>query len=215
MLTLYTSGAGAPVSIAGTPNSTAVDSLSLAFGALNIQTQMPGLQSKLLAGASLEVLNTTIVNGIAQTVVTVNNPFVPPMTILSIDSKITYNGVSVGTVVSTFATPPVIPGVGQGTITAGLAMNTNPTDLVTLIRTQAIKNGMSTAAFDGLLSIQTGGNPPASLFAGFNVADFTLKAMAGLRGRHHHEHHRQGRRLPGHYPIHSDWCRHCHGRSLC
>ena len=171
LLTLYTSGAGATVSIAGTPTSTAVDSLSLAFGALNIQTQMPGLQSKLLAGASLEVLNTTIVNGIAQTVVTVNNPFVPPMTILSIDSKITYNGVSVGTVVSTFATPPVIPGVGQGTITASLAMNTNPPDLVTLIRTQAIKNGMSTAAFDGLLSLQTGGNPPASLFAGFNVAD--------------------------------------------
>ena len=180
LLTLYTSGAGASVSIAGTPNSTAVESLSLAFGALNIETQMPGLQSKLLAGASLEVLNTTLVNGLAQTVVTINNPFVPAMTILSIDSKITYNGVAVGSVVSTFATPPVIPGVGQGTITASLAMNTNPTDLITLIRTQAIKNGMSTAAFDGLISLQSGGTPPASLFVGFNVADFTLKAMAGL-----------------------------------
>ncbi|KAF8972420.1 hypothetical protein BGZ52_009992, partial [Haplosporangium bisporale] len=52
------------------------------------------------------VLDTTLVNGLAQTVVTVNNPFEPPMSILSIDSKITYNGVSVGTVVSTFSTPP-------------------------------------------------------------------------------------------------------------
>ncbi|GJJ70154.1 hypothetical protein EMPS_02503 [Entomortierella parvispora] len=181
LLTLYTSGAGATVSIAGTPTSTAVESLSLAFGALNIETQMPGLQSKLLAGASLTVLDSTLVDGLAQTVVTVNNPFVPPMTILSIDTKITYNGVSVGTVTSTFATPPVIPGTGQGTITASLAMNIDPHDLITLIRTQALKNGLNTAAFDGLLSLQAGGNPPASLFVGFNVAEFTMKAMAGLQ----------------------------------
>ncbi|KAG0045457.1 hypothetical protein BGZ83_009341 [Gryganskiella cystojenkinii] len=181
LLNLYTSGAGATVNIAGTPTSTTVDSLNLAFGALNIQTQMPGLQSKLLAGASLLVLDTTLVNGLAQTVVTVNNPFVPAMTILSIDCKITYNGVAVGSVVSVFATPPVIPGVGQGTITASLAMNTDPHDLVTLIRSQAIKNGINTDAFDGLISLQSGGKPPASLFVGFNVADFTLKAMAGLQ----------------------------------
>ncbi|KAI1288628.1 hypothetical protein EDD11_009849, partial [Mortierella claussenii] len=180
LLNLYTSGAGADVSIVGTPTSTSVDSLSLAFGALSIGSQMPGLQAKLLAGASLVVLDTTLVNGIAQTVVTVNNPFVPPMTILSIDSKITYNGVSLGTVVSTFPTPPVIPGMGQGTIDASLAMNTNPEDLVTLIRAQAVKNGLSVEAFDGLLSMQHGGNPPSSLFEGFNVADFTIKAMSGL-----------------------------------
>ncbi|KAF9544599.1 hypothetical protein EC957_011814 [Mortierella hygrophila] len=180
LLTLYTSGAGASVSISGTPTSTTVDSLTLAFGALNIGTQMPGLQSKLLGGASLVVLDTTLVDGMAQTVVTVNNPFVPAMTILSIDSKITYNGVALGTVVSTFPTPQVIPGTGSGSITASLAMNTNPQDLVTLIRAQAIKNGLSTAAFDGLLALQAGGTPSPDLFIGFNVADFVTKAMTGL-----------------------------------
>ncbi|KAF8920043.1 hypothetical protein BGZ58_004509, partial [Dissophora ornata] len=180
LLTLYTSGASADVSIAGTPTSTTVDSLTLAFGALNIGSQIPGLQSKLLAGASLVVLNTTLVNGLAQTVVTVNNPFVPAMTILSIDSTITYSGASLGTVVSTFATPPVIPGTGQGSITASLAMNTNPEDLTKLIRTQAIKNGMNTDAFDALLSLQQGATPSPSVFAGFNVADFVVKAMSGL-----------------------------------
>ncbi|KAG9064577.1 hypothetical protein KI688_002835 [Linnemannia hyalina] len=180
LLTLYTSGAGATVSIVGTPTSTAVDSLTLAFGALNIETQMPGLPTKLLAGASLVVLDTTLVDGLAQTVVTVNNPFVPPMTILSIDSTITYNGVSLGTVVSTFGTPPVIPGVGAGTITAPLLMNTDPHDLVALIRNQAVANGLNTAAFDGLLALQAGGNPSPDLFVGFNVADFVTKAMAGL-----------------------------------
>ncbi|KAG0195556.1 hypothetical protein BGX31_006106, partial [Mortierella sp. GBA43] len=159
LLTLYTSGAGATVSIVGTPTSTAVDSLTLAFGALNIESQMPGLQSKLLAGASLVVLDTTLVNGLAQTVVTVNNPFVPPMTILSIDSTITYNGASLGTVVSTFAQPPVIPGAGQGSITASLAMNTNPDDLVKLIRAQAEKNGLDLTAFDALLALKNGGTP--------------------------------------------------------
>ncbi|KAH7041802.1 hypothetical protein BKA57DRAFT_398731, partial [Linnemannia elongata] len=180
LLTLYTSGAGATVSIVGTPTSTAVESLNLAFGALNIQTQMPGLPTKLLAGASLVVLDTTLVDGLAQTVVTVNNPFTPPMTILSIDSKITFNGVALGSVVSTFGTPPVIPGVGAGTITAPLLMNTNPHDLVTLIRAQAVSNGLNTAAFDGLLALQAGGNPSPDLFVGFNVADFVTKAMAGL-----------------------------------
>ncbi|KAG0252260.1 hypothetical protein BG011_007097, partial [Mortierella polycephala] len=180
LLTLYTSGAGADVSIVGTPSSTAVESLSLAFGALNIGSQMPGLESKLLAGASLVVLDTTLVNGMAETVVTVNNPFEPPMSILSIDTQITYDGVSLGTVVSTFDSPPVIPGLGQGAITASLAMNTDPHDLITLIRSQAVKNGMNTDAFDGLLALQAGGNPPSSLFDGFNVADFVTKAMSGL-----------------------------------
>ncbi|KAF9348217.1 hypothetical protein BGX34_002599, partial [Mortierella sp. NVP85] len=180
LLTLYTSGAGATVSIAGTPASTAVESLSLAFGALNIQSQMPGLQSKLLAGASLVVLDTTLVDGLAQTIVKVNNPFVPPMSILSIDSTITYNGASLGTVVSTFSTPPVIPGTGQGDITASLAMNTNPEDLIKLIRAQAEKNGLDLKAFDGLLAIKNGANPDPSIFDGFNVAEFVVKAMAGL-----------------------------------
>ncbi|KAK3837658.1 MAG: hypothetical protein JOS17DRAFT_731540 [Linnemannia elongata] len=180
LLTLYTSGAGATVSIVGTPTSTAVESLNLAFGALKIETQMPGLPTKLLAGASLVVLDTTLVDGLAQTVVTVNNPFAPPMTILSIDSKITFNGVALGSVVSTFGTPPVIPGVGSGTITAALVMNTNPHDLVTLIRAQAVSNGLNTAAFDGLLELQAGGNPSPDLFVGFNVADFVTKAMVGL-----------------------------------
>ncbi|KAF9344852.1 hypothetical protein BGX26_003824, partial [Mortierella sp. AD094] len=180
LLALYTSGTGATVNIAGTPTSTSIDSLSPAFAALNIGSQMPGLQQKLLAGASLVVLDTTLVNGLAQTVVTVNNPFVPPLTIMSINSNITYNGISLGTVVSTFPAPPVIPGAGQGTITAGLAMNTNPDDLTALIRAQAVKNGVSIDAFDALLSIQHGANPPASVFNGFNVTDFVTKAMAGL-----------------------------------
>ncbi|KAK3844442.1 MAG: hypothetical protein J3R72DRAFT_365600, partial [Linnemannia gamsii] len=180
LLTLYTSGAGAAVSISGTPTSTAVDSLTLAFGALNIDTQMPGLQSKLLGGASLVVLDATLVNGLAQTVVTVNNPFVPEMSILSIDSKITYNGIVLGNVVATFPSPPVIPGTGSGTITAGLAMNTDSHDLTALIRAQAVKNGLDTAAFDGLLALQAGGTPSPDLFVGFNVSDFVTKAMAGL-----------------------------------
>ncbi|KAK3824794.1 MAG: hypothetical protein J3Q66DRAFT_419504 [Benniella sp.] len=180
LLTLYTSGAGATVSIKGTPSSTNVESLSLAFGALDISSQMPGLQSKLLAGASLVVLDTTLVDGLAQTIVKVNNPFVPPMSILSIDSTITYNGASLGTVVSTFSTPPVIPGTGQRDITASLAMNTNPEDLIKLIRVQAEKNGLDLTAFDGLLAIKNGANPDPSIFDGFNVADFVIKAMAGL-----------------------------------
>jgi len=116
---------------------------------------MPGLQSKLLAGASLVVFDTTLVDGLAQTIVKVNNPFVPPMSILSIDSTISYNGASLGTVVSTFSTPPVIPGTGQGDITACLAMNTNPEDLIRLIRAQAEKNGLDLTAFDGLLAKRT------------------------------------------------------------
>ncbi|KAF9164889.1 hypothetical protein BGX21_011130 [Mortierella sp. AD011] len=180
LLTLYTSGAGAGVNIAGTSTSTSIGSLSLAFAALNIGSQMPGLEEKLLVSASLVVLNTTTVNGLAQTVVTVNNPFVPPMSIISIDSKITYSGMSVGTVVSTFSSPPVIPGTGQGTLTAALAMNTNPADLTALIRAQATKNGLSLDVFDALLSIQDGASPDPSIFNGFNVAEFVTKAMANL-----------------------------------
>ncbi|OAQ27820.1 hypothetical protein K457DRAFT_20825 [Linnemannia elongata AG-77] len=173
-------GADVTVSFVGTPTSTAAESLNLAFGALNIQTQMPGLPTKLLAGASLVVLDTTLVDGLAQAVVTVNNPFTPPMTILSIDSKITFNGVALGSVVSTFGTPSVIPGVGAGTITAPLLMNTNPHDLVTLIRAQAVTNGLNTAVLDGLIALQAGGNPSPALLVGFNIADFVTKAMTGL-----------------------------------
>ncbi|KAG0050186.1 hypothetical protein BGZ89_003945 [Linnemannia elongata] len=175
-----TTDADATVSVVGTPTSAAVEHLSLALGALNTQTQLPGLPTKLLAGAPLVVLDTTLVDGLAQTVVTVNNPFTPPMTILSIDSKVTFNGVALGSVVSTFGTTPVIPGVGAGTITVPLLMNTNTHDLVTLIRAQAVSNGLNTAAFDGLLAPQAGDNPSPGLFVGFNAADFVTKAMTGL-----------------------------------
>ncbi|KAF9955312.1 hypothetical protein BGZ72_003835 [Mortierella alpina] len=180
LLNLYTSGAGADISIVGTPTSTQVESLSLAFSSLNIRTRMPGLQAKLLAGASLKVLDTTLVNGLAQTVVAVDNPFVTPMAIVSLDSVITYHGVVLGKVFSEFLSPPVIPRAGQGTVTASLALNTNHRDLITLIRAQATKNGLKTTAFDSLLSMPKGSNPPPSVFDGFNVAHFTSKAMAGL-----------------------------------
>ncbi|KAG0263532.1 hypothetical protein DFQ27_001692 [Actinomortierella ambigua] len=181
LLTLYTSGAGASVSIAGSPTTTQVESLSLAFGALNIGSEMPGLASKLLESASLTILDTTLQDGLAQSVVTTNNPFVPGMSIMSIDAKITYGDISVGTVQQTFSQPPVIPGTGQGVINTLLSMNTDPHDLVKLIRAQAIVNGVDTTAFDGLLSLQQGGNPPAELFRNFNVAEFTIKAMHGLK----------------------------------
>ncbi|KAF9272406.1 hypothetical protein BGZ88_004822 [Linnemannia elongata] len=177
-------GAVITESFVGTPTSTAVESLNLAFSALNIQTHMPCHPTKLLAGTSIVVLDTTLVDDLAQTMVTVNNPFTPPMTILSIDSKINFNVVALGSVVSTFGTPPVILGVGSGTITAPLLMNINPHDLVTLIRAQAVSNGLNTAAFDGLLALQAGGNPSPDLFVGFHVADFVAEfvtnAIAGL-----------------------------------
>ncbi|KAF9164377.1 hypothetical protein DFQ26_001513 [Actinomortierella ambigua] len=181
LLTLYTSGAGASVSIAGSPATTQVESLSLAFGALDIGSQMPGLGSKLLESASLTILDTTLQDGLAQSIVTTNNPFVPGMTIMAIDAKITYGDVSVGTVQQTFSQPPLIPGTGQGTINTLLSMNTDPHDLVKLIRAQAIVNGVDTTAFDGLLALQQGANPPAELFRNFNVAEFTIKAMHGLK----------------------------------
>ncbi|KAF9975258.1 hypothetical protein BGZ73_001149 [Actinomortierella ambigua] len=181
LLTLYTSGAGASVSIAGSPATTQVESLSLAFGALNIGSQMPGLGSKLLESASLTILDTTLQDGLAQSVVTANNPFVPGMSIMSIDAKITYGDIAVGTVQQTFSQPPLIPGTGQGTINTLLSMNTDPHDLVKLIRAQAVVNGVDTTAFDGLLALQQGGNPPAELFRNFNVAEFTIKAMQGLK----------------------------------
>ncbi|KAF9958422.1 hypothetical protein BGZ70_009192, partial [Mortierella alpina] len=116
----------------------------------------------------------------AKTAVTVNNVFVPPMTILSINATITYNGVALGTVVSKFFSSPVIPGKSQGKITARLALNTNPLHLIALIRAQAVKNGLNTDALDGLILMQKGGNPPSCVFDGFNAIDFTLKAMVGV-----------------------------------
>ncbi|KAG0063817.1 hypothetical protein BGZ89_009586, partial [Linnemannia elongata] len=173
-------GAVITESFVGIPTSTAVESLNFTFGTLNVQIQAPGLPTKLLACTSLVVLDITLVDGLAQTVVTVNNPFTPPITILSIDSKITFSGVALGSFVSTFGTPPVIPGVGAGTITAPLLMNTNPHDLVTLIRAQAVTNRLNTAVLDGLLALQAGGNPSPALLVGFNIADFVTKAMTGL-----------------------------------
>ncbi|KFH74159.1 hypothetical protein MVEG_01372 [Podila verticillata NRRL 6337] len=56
LLNPYTSGAGASVSIVGTPASTTIESLSLVFDTLNIGSLMPGLTTKLLAGGKEEKL---------------------------------------------------------------------------------------------------------------------------------------------------------------
>ena len=143
------------VAISGYSQSTGVASLLQAFESLNFTANLPALKSKLLQSASLEVLPTTgRANDIAHTIVSLANPFSADLMITSVQSSVTFRGLTLGTVDQQvqFASK------GKSTTSSpdlNLNMNMDPQTLFTVTRVLAQEAGLNTAQLDAI--VQLGG----------------------------------------------------------
>ncbi|KAG0231208.1 hypothetical protein BGW41_002236 [Actinomortierella wolfii] len=182
LLQMYMTNQVATVDVHGSPSSSPITPLANGLKEIQIQSNMPGNPAKLVLGTSLTILNDTASTGVAMAQVTVNNPFLPQLTIKSIQSTVKYQGKALGALdipEMTF----VVPGVSQG-VTPGLplTMDLSIDSLLGLMIAQAQVNNMNTAPLLALAQMVKDPTyqPDPSIFVGFNLPAFVKQAMQGL-----------------------------------
>jgi len=98
LLQSYMTNQVSTVDVQGSVSSSAIAPLANGLKEIHIQSNMPGNPAQLLLGASLTILNDTTKNGVAMTSVTVNNPFLPQLTIKAIKSAVKYHNATLGSI---------------------------------------------------------------------------------------------------------------------
>ncbi|CAO3565834.1 unnamed protein product [Mortierella alpina] len=182
LLQQYMTNQPSVVDVVGSLSSSAIAPLANGLTEVHIQSEMPGNPAKLLLGTSLTILPDTATTGIAATSVTVNNPFLPQLTIKAIKSSVKYHGATLGTLDipdMTFVVPSVSSALSPP---LPLTMDLSVDALLGLIITQAQLNGMNPAPIVALgqMAKDPSYKPDSSLFAGFNLPAFVKSSMVGL-----------------------------------
>ncbi|KAF9930757.1 hypothetical protein FBU30_011293 [Linnemannia zychae] len=183
LLQKYMSNQAAVVDIFGSSSSSAIAPLAAGLASVQLQSNMPGNPAQLLLGTALTILDNTGETGIAMATVTVNNPFVPGLTIKSIKSTVTYNGRTLGAIDLPSITITVAGMSQQASQPLPLSMDLSIDSLISLMVDQAALNKLNAEPIKALA--QMAKDPtvkiPSSVFAGFNLPSFVKAAMAGLK----------------------------------
>lgn len=183
LLQKYMSNQAATVDIFGSSSSSAIAPLAAGLASVQLQSNMPGNPAQLLLGTALTILDNTGETGIAMATVTVNNPFVPGLTIKSIKSTVTYNGRTLGAIDLPSVTISVAGMSQQASQPLPLSMDLSLDSLMALMVDQAAVNNLNAEPIKALT--QMAKDPtvkiPSSVFAGFNLPNFVKAAMAGLK----------------------------------
>ncbi|OZJ03376.1 hypothetical protein BZG36_04495 [Bifiguratus adelaidae] len=188
LLTTFVAGQDNGVSVAGSENSTAVDSLKQGFSGVQLGTTLPGLKTKLIDSAALTILNNTIQTNVTNTLVTLSNPFTAGLKITTVKSTVTYKTLPVGSINADMSSNPiVVNGKTNGTSPPiPITLNLEPSAVALLLRELAVDAGLNTDPLDALLDLggfsigqkQIAADP--SLFTGFNLVTFVEQAMSKL-----------------------------------
>jgi hypothetical protein len=139
--------------IQGYDGSTTYGSLLPAFKSMNVQSELPGLQTKLLNSAKLTVLPTTgRENNLAHTQVALNDPFTSGFTVVTVKSTVEYSGMTLGKIEqdTNFAC------AGKSTTTSpdlNFDMNLDPATMFTVLRNLAVEAGLDIAQVDGIVAL--------------------------------------------------------------
>ncbi|CAO3627218.1 unnamed protein product [Cunninghamella blakesleeana] len=190
MLSTFVMGQNSSASIGGFAQSTAITSLVKALSAVKIDTTLPGLKSPLIQYANLVVPETAPQTGVVNVAVTIANPFTAGLAITKVVSAATYKGMPVGNIDQDISSNPYVIGGHATTASPLLNMNMNiePAAIALLMRSLAVDANLDTRALDGLLGMggfhiqgQEDVDPTPDLFKGFNISDYTMKAMSALK----------------------------------
>ncbi|KAI1315894.1 hypothetical protein EDD11_000208 [Mortierella claussenii] len=183
LLQKYMTNQASTVSIFGSSSSSTIAPLAAGLKDLQLQSDMPGNPAQLLLGTALTILDDTGKTGIAMASVTVNNPFVPPLTIKSIKSTVQYNGRQLGAINIPDVTINVAGNTQQASQPLPLSMDLSIDSLLSLMIDQAHVNNLNA---EPIIALGQMAKDPtvkisSSVFAGFNLPTFVKAAMAGLK----------------------------------
>ncbi|KAF9544267.1 hypothetical protein EC957_012230 [Mortierella hygrophila] len=171
------------VDIFGSTSSSVILPLAAGLKDIQLSSNMPGNPAQLLSGTSLTILEDTGNTGIAMAIVTVNNPFIPGLTIKSIKSTVEYNGRALGAIDIPDITIAVAGMTQQASQPLPLAMDLSIDSLLSLMIDQANVNNLNA---EPMIALGKMAKDPtvkiaSSVFAGFNLPTFVKAAMAGLK----------------------------------
>ncbi|KAG0247962.1 hypothetical protein BG011_000670, partial [Mortierella polycephala] len=183
LLQKYMSNEAATVDIFGSISSSAIAPLAAGLKEIHLQSEMPGNPAQLLLGTALTILDDTGKTGIAMATVTVNNPFVPGLTIKSIKSTVQYNGRTLGSIDIPSIEINVAGNSQQDSQPLPLSMDLSIDSLLSLMIDQAKVNNLNAEPIIALgkMAKDPAIKIPSSVFAGFNLPTFVTAAMVGLK----------------------------------
>ncbi|CAG8557724.1 10486_t:CDS:10 [Ambispora leptoticha] len=134
LLTNFLEGVDQNVSISGSENSTPIESLQEAFAGISLNTKFPGNKKPLLVSTSLGFNKDTLTTGNATGSVTLSNPFSASITLLTINSNVTFKGIPLATInIPKLPKPITIPGKVTNFVTKPLPIKLN-LDPLTILR---------------------------------------------------------------------------------
>ncbi|KAF9918401.1 hypothetical protein BX616_008961 [Lobosporangium transversale] len=183
LLQKYMSNQPGVVDIFGSSSSSAIGPLAAGLKDVQLQSTMPGNPAQLLLSTALTILDDTGKTGIAMATVTINNPFVPGLTIKSIKSTVQYKGRNLGAI-DLPSTTIQVPGMTQqASQPLPLSMDLSIDSLLSLMIDQANANNLNA---EPIITLGKMAKDPtlkvsSSVFAGFNLPTFVKAAMAGLK----------------------------------
>ncbi|GAA5897781.1 hypothetical protein JCM8208_000260 [Rhodotorula glutinis] len=178
-LQAFVSGEDTALSISGFNGSSAVDSLTQAFMAIHLNTTLPGLKTKLLNYANLTVLPSTgYANDLADTTVSLANPFTSALTVTNIQANITSYGLYVGNIVTNTASE-FNGRANTDSQTLPFDLNLYPPDIFSLLRALAVDAGLGTEQLDGIVALGGYAYVPTSPNPSSAARQRTKRALLG------------------------------------
>ncbi|KAK3829395.1 MAG: hypothetical protein J3Q66DRAFT_435774 [Benniella sp.] len=183
LLQKYMSNQVATVDIFGSSSSSAIAPLAAGLKDVQLQSDMPGNPAQLLLNTALTILDDTGKTGIAMATVTINNPFVPALSIKSIKSTVQYNGRTLGSIDIPSTSIDVAGNSQQASQPLPLSMDLSIDSLLSLMVDQAKVNNLNAEPIIALgkMAKDPTVKIPSSVFVGFNLPTFVKAAMAGLK----------------------------------
>ncbi|KAG0312812.1 hypothetical protein BGZ99_009258 [Dissophora globulifera] len=183
LLQKYMTNQVATVDIFGSASSSGIAPLAAGLKDVQIQSNMPGLPAQLLVNTALTILDDTGKTGVAMATVTINNPFVPGLTISSIKSTVQYNNRTLGSIDIPSTTVTVAGMTQQASQPLPLSMDLSIDSLLSLMIDQAKVNNLNA---EPIIALGQMAKDPtvkisSSVFAGFNLPTFVRAAMVGLK----------------------------------
>ncbi len=152
-LNRFISGMDTQLNISGFSGSSDIESLNPSLQPVRLNATLPGLQRSLVQAANLTVLSTTgVTNNIANSVVSLANPFTAGLTITRIQSKVFANGIYLADI----DTPLNFPAQGRSVSESPmipLALNLYPPDLFGALRAFAVQANLNPAYVDGIVAL--------------------------------------------------------------
>lgn len=186
---LFLTGQSATVNIKGNDHSTNITSLKPAFKAINIPSNMPPLTTPFIKSSNIVFDDQTATTNVSTGVVEMINPFVAPISIYSVNSSFSFNGIELGSLEQDLYNNPIfIPGNTVQTLQFPVKMVMDPVVSLSVLRTLALQNNLDVTVLDSLIALSGFDVPGADLNAkptpeilqSFDMAKFVTTAMAKI-----------------------------------